>query len=102
MYIGCIDWVYDICTIEHTKNNLRSSVVPTLQVCVADSFTNMGCTAEVNYFDSVWLPHRINQHDVLWFQVCMNQTQLLKTRNTSILLYVIYALRMLYAHYAVI
>jgi hypothetical protein len=41
----------------------------------------MGSTAKVNYFDSVWLPYWINQHDVLWLQVSMDQTQLLKTKK---------------------
>jgi hypothetical protein len=40
--------------------------------------------AEVNYFDLVRLPYRINQHDVFWFQVSMDHTQLLKSKNTNI------------------
>lgn len=35
----------------------------------------MTCRAEVNDFDPVGLSNRVNQHNVLRLQVCMNQSQ---------------------------
>jgi hypothetical protein len=67
----------------HTHKNLGGSVVTTLQLCGEANITDTERTAEVNYFDSVRLPYRINHHDVFWFKISMDHTQVLKSNNTN-------------------
>ena len=57
---------------------LNSPVVSGLQVSGANSLGDMAGRTKVNDFDSVGLSSGIHQHDVLWLQVSMDQTQRLQ------------------------
>jgi len=60
------------------QDDLGRAIVAALQVRVAHRLAHVRRAPEVDHFDSVRLPLRIHQHDVLGFQVRVNQPKLLK------------------------
>ena len=70
-------------TEREAEDDLRGSVVARLEVRVADGLAHVAGRPEVDHLDSVRLPHGVHQHDVLWLQVGVDQTELLQFQQSG-------------------